>query len=166
MNYIDVLILVPVAWAAYKGFSNGLIKELAQLVALILGVYVALRFTDVLSPLLVDTMGMGPEYTPVVAFALLFVGVVIGVHFLARLLNRVIEMAALGLVNRLVGLLFSSLKVLFIISVLFSVIYRLDQAGNFIGEDTKKGSLLYEPVSELSLLIYPSLQEQAGGYLD
>jgi membrane protein required for colicin V production len=165
MNYIDILIIVPVAWAAYKGFSNGLVIELAQLAALVLGVFIAVRFSGLLYPLLVDQLGMGPKYTPVISFTLLFVAVVISVHLVARLVHRMLELVALGLANRLAGLLFGALKVLFILSVLFSVVNRLDSFSGFIGEGTKKGSLLYKPVSELSLLIYPDLEDQGYGYL-
>jgi membrane protein required for colicin V production len=165
MNYIDILILAPVAWAAYKGFSKGLVIELAQLAALVLGIFIALRFSGLLYPLLVEQLGMGPKYTPVIAFALLFVAVVISVHLVAKLVHRMLELVALGLANRLAGLLFGALKVLFIVSVLFSVVNRLDALAGFIDDDTKKGSLLYRPVSDLSLLIYPDLEEQGYGYL-
>lgn len=39
VNYIDVIILLPLVYGAYKGFSQGLIVEMSTLFALVLGVF-------------------------------------------------------------------------------------------------------------------------------
>ena len=46
MNYIDILILIPIAWFGYKGFNNGLVRELASIIALIAGLYASFKFSD------------------------------------------------------------------------------------------------------------------------
>lgn len=44
VNYIDVIILLPLVYGAYKGFSQGLIVEMSTLFALELGVFISLRY--------------------------------------------------------------------------------------------------------------------------
>lgn len=44
MNYIDVIILLPLVYGAYKGFTLGLIVEMSTLFALVLGVFISLRY--------------------------------------------------------------------------------------------------------------------------
>ena len=45
MNTLDIIFLIPLLWFAYKGFVNGLVVELASLIALLLGVYLSFRFS-------------------------------------------------------------------------------------------------------------------------
>ena len=41
MNYIDIVILLFLLYGAFRGFSKGLIIEVATLAGLILGVFIA-----------------------------------------------------------------------------------------------------------------------------
>ena len=50
MNYLDIIIAVPLLYGMIKGFSNGLIKEVTSLLALFIGVYVAINFSEFLEP--------------------------------------------------------------------------------------------------------------------
>ena len=45
MNWLDIVLAIPLLWFLYRGFRNGLIIELASLAALILGIYAALHFS-------------------------------------------------------------------------------------------------------------------------
>lgn len=45
MNYIDIILLLPLLYGAYRGFSRGLIIEVATLLGLLLGVYIAIKFS-------------------------------------------------------------------------------------------------------------------------
>ena len=45
MNFIDIIIVLLVLFAAFKGFRSGLIKELISLISLIIGVYIASHFS-------------------------------------------------------------------------------------------------------------------------
>ena len=47
MNYVDVIILLPLIYGAYKGFTSGLIVEMSTLFALILGVFISLKYGSV-----------------------------------------------------------------------------------------------------------------------
>ena len=55
MNWLDIVLAIPLLWFMYKGFRNGLIIELASLAALILGIYVALHFSFYVKDYLVDS---------------------------------------------------------------------------------------------------------------
>ena len=45
MNYIDIVILLFLLYGAFRGFSKGLIIEVATLAGLILGVFIAIRYS-------------------------------------------------------------------------------------------------------------------------
>ena len=46
MNSFDYILLIPLLYGLYRGFTKGLIIELASLLALTLGIYGALHFSS------------------------------------------------------------------------------------------------------------------------
>lgn len=44
MNFLDLIIILPLIYAAYKGFKHGFIIELFTLLAIIVGIYVGIHF--------------------------------------------------------------------------------------------------------------------------
>lgn len=61
VNYIDVIILLPLVYGAYKGFSQGLIVEMSTLFALVLGVFISLRYAVNVEGFLKDFVAL-PEF--------------------------------------------------------------------------------------------------------
>ena len=77
MNYIDVIILLPLVYGAYKGFSRGLIVEMSTLFALVLGVFISLRYAVNMEDFLKDFIAMPESYAYYIAFAVTFLLVII-----------------------------------------------------------------------------------------
>lgn len=158
MNYLDIIIALPLLWGAYKGFTKGLIIEAASLAALLLGIYGAIKFSGITSDFLVEKCNFNSQYLHIVSFAITFILIVIAVHFIARLINKLVKAVALGFVNRLFGVIFGILKWAFIISVLLVVINKVDKKVNFISPEIKNESILYQPLSNFAPSIIPSLE--------
>lgn len=144
MNYLDIIIIIPLLWGAYRGFVNGFVIEIASLAALGLGIWGAVQF----SALTASWIGNKVEehYLPVVAFALTFIGIVIGIHFLARLIDRLIKAVALGIFNRIAGAAFGLAKFMVIISFLLIVLSRLNKNFGFLDEAMLHDSRLFYPL--------------------
>jgi len=157
MNYLDIVLCVPLIWAAYRGFTKGLIIEVASLVALGLGIYGGLHFSDYAAEQIGATDFIPEKYLPVAAFLVTFVVIVIVVFALARLLEKVVNMVAMKLVNKLAGLLFGVLKVALILSVMLVVLNAFDENNNLISKEKKQESVLYEPLSRVALVLVPAL---------
>ncbi|MCB2221320.1 MAG: CvpA family protein [Bacteroidetes bacterium] len=156
MNYIDIIFIIPIIWFAYKGFKRGLIIELASLVALILGIYAALYFSGYAADFLVNNFDMGPKYVPVVAFIITFIGVVIVVHFIGRIMEKLINMVALGFLNKLTGGIFGIMKAILFISIVLMIIHHFND--QFISKDKQEGSLLYEPIAGVAPFLWDQLE--------
>jgi membrane protein required for colicin V production len=153
----DMLFLAVFAWAAYKGFTRGFIMQLATLTALILGIYGAIKFSGVVSVFLTEKFDVRGEYLPLIAFAITLIGIVVAIHFLAKLIEKLTEALTLGIVNRLLGVVFSLIKYAFIISALLVVINRIDRKFHVLPENKVNESRLYKPLSMLAPLLFPSL---------
>ncbi len=157
MNTIDLVFAILLLWAAYRGYTKGFIVQLATLAALLLGILGAVMFSDFTSELIIKKFDIAGQYLPIISFAVTFIAIVIAVHILAKMLNKLIDAIALGIVNRLLGVLFSVLKIAFIVSIILVLINKADNKYNFIPDETKEKSLLYKPLSNFAPMIFPYL---------
>jgi len=157
MNTVDLVFAILLLWSVYRGFTKGFIVQLATLAALLLGILGAVLFSDFTSDLIIKKFEVSGQYLPILSFAVTFVVIVIAVHLLAKMLNKLVDAIALGIVNRLLGVLFSLLKTAFIVSVILVLLNKLDNRFKFIPNETKENSLLYKPLSNFAPMIFPYL---------
>ena len=156
-NWIDLVLGGLLLWSLIKGFRKGFIIELASLLALILGIYGAIKFADITAIYLSNNIDLPDNYTPLIAFALTFVVIVVAVHFLARIIQKLVKMVALNFINRIAGAIFSGLKTALILSFILFFVESIDQSIKVIPKDKKDQSLLYYPLSGIAFSIIPSI---------
>ncbi|MFO7878521.1 MAG: CvpA family protein [Bacteroidota bacterium] len=159
MNWLDIIIALPVLWLGYKGFKNGLIKEIASLAALFLGLWVAVVFSHYLEDLISTNTKIDENYIPLTAFAVLFILTVIAVNLLSRSLDKLIKAVAMNWLNKITGTVFGAAKALLIIGAL---IFLFDQIIvvklALIPQSVLDNSMLYQPLQELIEFVYPKLK--------
>ena len=155
MNYLDIIIAVPLLYGLIKGFSNGLIKEVTALLSLVVGVYFAINFSEYLEPKVVAVLGGYEEFVSVIAFAVLFVVSVLCINTLGFVIDKLTKALALGIISRVLGGVFGLLKVVVIFSFLLFVITDY----NLVDEKTKKESVLFEPLEDIAGIITPKLKK-------
>lgn len=158
-NYVDILILVPLLYGAYKGFTSGLIVEVSTLFALIFGVLFSMKFAHVTERFLLEFIEIPASYSYYVAFAVTFLAVVLVIHLLGKLLTRLLEIISLGLFNRLFGVLFGMLKSALVVCVVLFILDAVDRKYEIIPAETKSGSMLYLPLVSFSTGVYESVTE-------
>ena len=159
MNFIDLLILVPLLLAAWKGFKRGFIIEIFIVLALLVGIYCGIHFSDYTSDLIKEKLNVSSIYLPLISFALTFTVIAVGIYFIGKMLEKVIKIAQLSLLNKLGGVFFSVVKTLYFMSTLFLLIASVQEKTEIIPTATLNESLLYTPVSKLSLATIPYLKE-------
>lgn len=159
MNFIDILIIIPLCYAGWKGFKHGFVIELFTLLAILVGIYAGIHFSDFVAAWLKETFGWDSPYLPVVAFTITFLGVGAMIYFGGKLVEKMIKVVHLTPINKAFGIVFAVLKMLYILSVLLVLIESYDEKGDFFPEKTKQSSLLYEPVKNVSTTTVPALAE-------
>ncbi len=157
---LDIIFVSIFIWAIYKGYTKGLIFQLATLSALVLGLFGAMRFSNLTSLFLINKLGWNGEYISIIAFAITFLGIVILVHLFAKALQKLMEAIALGLVNRLLGIAFSVAKSALIISALLLIVNSVNQYATIIPPEQSGESKLYNPLSRLAPAVFPYLKSK------
>lgn len=155
MNWLDIIIIVLIVIAAIRGFSRGFILELASLVGLVAGIYAAIYFSDFTRELLNRWFHWNGKYMSVISFLVTF-AVVSGIVFLiGMLLEKMIDIAALGLLNKLAGAMFGGLQAVVMVSVVLYAINIFDHNKRVISDKAKANSALYEPIASVVPTLLP-----------
>lgn len=159
MNYLDILLIIPIIIGGWRGFKKGFIIELFTLLALLVGIYAGIHFSDYMVDILRNNIGLTTEYLPAIAFTITFLLVGAMVFFAGKMLEKAVKAVALGPINKAAGLIFGALKMLYILSAILIILESVDEKNNFIPEEQKTGSLLYNPIKYTALNTIPALKE-------
>ncbi len=160
MSTLDIILAAIILFGLVRGFMKGFFVEITSLVALALGLYGAIHFSYIVANYLKDSMSWSEKYIQIIAFASTFVIIVILISFTGKILTKVAETAALGIVNKVFGAVFGFLKMGLILSVVLIIFSKLNKALPFISEETLKASILYKPVKKIAPTIFPSILQK------
>jgi membrane protein required for colicin V production len=158
MNYIDIVFCVILIIAAIQGFRKGFVVEFASLAALVLGIWGAIKFSDWTAGYISRTFNYNPEYLSALAFLLTFVGIVILVHLLGKLLDNTVKAVALGFLNRLAGIIFGMLKTAVVLSILLLLFDPVDENVHILPTKQKTESKVYSPMKQLVPTLFPFIK--------
>lgn len=157
MNYLDLIIAGILIISAISGFNKGFIHQLASLTALILGIYLAVKFSKWVSPYILGHFTSSVNAAKITAFIFIFVLVILAVQLLGRLLEKSFEEVELGHLNKLAGSVFSIAKMVFILSAFMILIKLSIIRFNWPKEQDIEKSYLYKPVESVAPFIFPYL---------
>jgi membrane protein required for colicin V production len=162
MNWIDLVIVILLGLSVISGFTNGFVKEVASLAALILGIWGAIKFSTFTAAKLYDWFDMSGQYVGIIAFLVTFLVIVVVIHFIGILADRFIDAISLGFLNRILGMVFGLLKSILIMSVIFVILNALDARRPFLPKEKIEQSRFYNPISDIAPAIFPIIGE--GGF--
>ena len=158
MGIIDIIILIFIILMLILGFRKGFIISLTSLVALILGIYLAIHFSNFASELLKANFDVSATYLPILSFAITFLIILIGILLLGKLLEKLVDMVGMGFLNHLAGAVLGVIKSVLILSVIFFVITIADPNEKLITPKAKHESLLYKYIAG----IVPTMMKWMG----
>jgi membrane protein required for colicin V production len=159
MSFLDIFLGVLLAYSIFQGIRNGLFVELASLISLILGIYIAIKFSFLAKEMLTGIVHWNPKTIQIVAFITTFLIVVIGISIMAKVLTSVADFAQLGVINKLGGGFFRLLKTILVISIFLNFFEKINLDNTFAKKETLDKSLFYRPIQKTSGFIYPSIEK-------
>jgi membrane protein required for colicin V production len=161
MNIFDIIIAALLIFGFIRGLLKGLFVEVASLVALIAGVYGAIHFSYFIAMLLANQVSWDERYITIVSFAITFGIIVLVIGLLGKILTKIADFAALGLLNKLFGGIFGALKIGLVLSVILLIFSKLNNTIPFISEQQKEDAVLYEPIKNLAPMLFPNFLKVA-----
>ena len=156
MNTFDIILAALLVFGFVRGLLKGLFVEVASLVALIVGIYGAIHFSYFVGDLLVNYVSWEARYITIVSFAITFAVIVLVIGLLGKMFTKMANFASLGLLNKILGGVFGTLKIALILSVILLVFSKLNDTIPFISEEQQDDAILYKPIKDLAPALFPS----------
>jgi len=100
MNWLDIVIIVVVAFLGIVGLRQGLIRTVFGIAGLIGGIFLAGRYYDELAALLFPSSAI---WANIAAYAIIAVATMVVAGVIGWLLAKVVNFVALGWLDKLVG---------------------------------------------------------------
>ena len=157
MSFIDIVLGLLLLYGLFKGVQNGLLVELASILALVAGLYGAIHFSYIVGNYLANHWDWNERTMSLLSFIITFFIIVIVVVMAGKLLTKIVEIAMLGLLNKIAGGLFGTLKVAIILGALLIFLESVNKNLRIINEDTKSESVLYKPLRNIGDLVFSAV---------
>ena len=142
MLIVDIVILLLLIIMAFRGFSKGLVMQLAGLVALAGGILAAYFFWELAYVLLQGWIDASHYVLKAIAVSGTVLAVTFVIFLLGKLLSKAIRITPLGIFDRLLGMVFGVAQmVLFLSFVIFALLY-IDVEIAFLQDEYLSGSYL------------------------
>lgn len=151
---LDIVTLIVLVAFFIRGYSKGLIVAAFSVLAILLGLLVALKLSQSFAVWLLAHNYVSSGWAQVAAYIVLFIAVVVLVRLIAKVIEKAAEDMMLGTINKLAG----GLLYVFLGAVIWSSLLWLGARIHFISPQTIAASKSYPWISELA----PWFFRQAG----
>ena len=117
MSGLDIALIIIALFGAYRGYREGFLMELFSLAGIVLGILGGFKLMGVALVLLSDWIDVDENVLPYIAFAIVFLIIVLLVTLIGRMLRASIDKSFLGRVDEAAGGLLGFCKTVFLLSV-------------------------------------------------
>lgn len=158
MNTIDIIILILLVPALYKGITQGFIRQATGIIGLVLGIFLAREFADLLAGYLHEWIQADASIVKIIAFVLIMIGVLFCLNLLGKLVEKVFQIVMMGWLNRLLGVVLAVGGTCIILSLLASlIVYTNENWFILIQPEVIKDSKLFGTLIDISEHVLPFL---------
>ncbi len=126
MSAVDIALIIFILIGAVSGYREGFLMELFSLAALVLGILGAFKLMGIAIVWLADQFEINETILPYVAFAVVFIAILICVRLLGKLIKISIDRTFLGRIDQVAGSGLGIIKAVFLLSVGLWILDALD----------------------------------------
>jgi membrane protein required for colicin V production len=159
VDAVDIFFLICFIPAVIGGLMNGLVRQVASLLALVLGIWAGWHFSSLVAQGITIFIKDNDSLVNIISFAIVFIVVLILVNMIGRGLSKIVQLALLGWLDKLLGVIFGIVKYAFVLSVLIYFVNSLNDLYSFIPDDFFSGSKLFPILKKIAPSVFPYLEE-------
>ena len=159
MATLDIILLICFIPGIIRGLSKGFLEQALALAGIVLSVWAAFRFSTLVCVWLKPYVDVSETTLNVIAFALILVAVSLLVLLLAKLLTKVAELAMLGWLDKILGLVFALAVNALVIGVFIILFDTVNAKFALVKPDVLEGSIVYTHLRDLCYFVFPYLKE-------
>ncbi len=158
LGVFDFIILIVIIASAIYGAFKGFISQIVSIASLFVGVWCAFRFSNIVASYIQKVFSFGETAIYIISFIIILLAVMILGNFLGKAIEKIVHLSLLGWMNRLLGILFCSIKTVVILSIIAHMVNYINNAYNLIPDSAFASSKFYPQLINLSEKIFPYLQ--------
>ena len=162
MSYLDLFFGMAIAWGAYSGFSKGLIKELASILGVIIGVFLAKNYYPYLDIKLKPIFESEAGFISILSAILIFLLTIMVFKIIAKFLTKFLKIIALGLLNRIIGSVFGIFKTVLLLCSLVFIFSNINNVTGIIKAEKLSQSFFYSKIEKINSFIIESNYNENG----
>ena len=153
MNGFDIILGIPLLYAAYRGFREGIIVQLGGIAGLFIGVYFAFRHSSAVG----QWLHTDPPIAAAVGFVVILLAVLLVMALLGHLIKGIFKLAGLGPIDAIGGILLGVFKMAVILSLFLYAFETVNSTTRWVENDRYTEAALYKPVRSTTALLFPYL---------
>lgn len=163
MAIIDIVLLICFVPAIVYGIRKGFVKQVVELVSIIVGVWAAFYFSSSLSVWLSQYISIDKVVLHIVSFILIVVLVVFLMGLLGSLLTRLLKIVFLGWINGLLGLVIGVFKVAVVLGLLIMLFESVNASAHIVDPSSLDNATVYHALRDLAGKIFPYIKNYVTG---
>ena len=159
MAIFDIIVLVCLGMALFFGIFKGFIRQAISFAGLFVAIWIGSKFTLPISNWMQQWIDLNPAALKAIAFVGVFVLTLLTVTLIGILLDKVIKVAMLGWLNRLLGAVLSVCECMFFLGMGLMLFDALNSAFNLVAQAKLDASLCYAPLKAVAYAVFPYLKQ-------
>ncbi len=158
MATLDIILLCCFIPGIIRGLSKGFLEQALALAGMVVSVWAAFHFSNLVCSWLKPYLDVSETLLNVISFAIILVGISVGVFLLAKLLTKVVELAMLGWLNKILGLVFALTVNALIIGLFIILFDTLNTKFGFVRDEVLDKAIVYTGLRDFCYLVFPYLK--------
>jgi len=158
VGVVDIIILICFLPGIVQGLRKGLIMQLVSFSSLLVSIWAAIRYHEKVSEWLETFITAQNAVLTIISYAAIIFAVIIVLNIVGKLITKLLSMAALGLFNRFLGMVFAILETVLILGLVISAFDALNTIFSMVEQETLDSSVLYGWIKSICQTVFPSLK--------
>ncbi len=162
MRILDIVLLLCFVPEIILGLVKGFVKQAISLASIVMGVWLASRFSASTATWLSSYLAIDIRLLRILTFAVVVILTILLLYWTGELLTKVIKLATLGWLNRLLGAIFAAVKTLLILGILIMVFEGLNSRFDFVPASSLDSSPVWCTIRDSAGKVFPYLKSLTG----
>lgn len=154
MNALDLIVWIVLVLAVWNGWRQGMILQLLSLAGLAAGIWLGVRYGAWAGGML----GLEAPYASPGGFGAILLVTLLAVAAVARLLRGACRLAGLGVLDVVLGIVFSLAKTVLVLSLLAALLGFFNTDYRLVSREKLASSHWYGPLTGIAERILPYLE--------
>lgn len=159
MCTLDIILSICLIAALVQGLFRGFTEQVIALVSLVAGVWIAFQFSRLGCGFLQPYLHISERVLHVFVFIMMTAVVICIFHLIGKVIKASIRFVMLGWLDRLLGALFSTIKVALVLGIVIILFNTLNTAFSIVPQKYLDESVLYPQLKSIAYGIFPYFKQ-------